>query len=156
MVFKMQHVMEMKSDNKSMRIPEDSRLIDSMPVSQIISKSIHERRMIRVVAWVEIMGKRAETTFDIESPWVCEGACPELQKESDKAVASWVFNSYSKSGFLLTELSSTNVEVDHMENKKLRTALKDATELFGEIMRDEININAECERWIRAYGQIIK
>lgn len=56
-------------------------------------------RMIRVTAWVEIMGKRAEATFDIESPFVCPGVCPELQKVADQTVAAWVFNSRAKSGF---------------------------------------------------------
>ncbi len=40
------------------------------------------------------------------------------------------------------------------EIEKLRTALKDATELLGEIMRDEVNHQDESEKWLRAYGEI--
>lgn len=40
------------------------------------------------------------------------------------------------------------------EIEKLRVALKDATELFGEIMRDELNHQDEAEKWLRAYGEI--
>ena len=40
------------------------------------------------------------------------------------------------------------------EIEKLRVALKDATELFGEIMRDEVNHQDEAEKWLRAYGEI--
>jgi hypothetical protein len=40
------------------------------------------------------------------------------------------------------------------EIEKLRLALKDATELFGEIMRDEVNHQDEAEKWLRAYGEI--
>lgn len=67
-------------------------------------------RLVRVVAWVEIMGKRAETTFDVESPWVCPGACPELQKQTDQAVANWVFQSHAKSGFTVAPISDPNAE----------------------------------------------
>lgn len=66
-------------------------------------------RIVRFVAWVEIMGKRAETTFDVESPWVCDGACPELQKQTDQSVANWVFQSHAKSGFTVSPLSKPNV-----------------------------------------------
>ena len=55
-------------------------------------------RLVRVVAWVEIMGKRAETTFLVESPWVRDGACPVLQRKTDESVAQWVFQSQAKSG----------------------------------------------------------
>jgi DNA-binding transcriptional MerR regulator len=40
------------------------------------------------------------------------------------------------------------------EIEKLREALKDATELLGEIMRDEVNHQDEAEKWLRAYGEI--
>ncbi len=40
------------------------------------------------------------------------------------------------------------------EIEKLRVALKDATELLGEIMRDEVNHQDEAEKWLRAYGEI--
>lgn len=66
------------------------------------------RRLVRVVAWVEIFGKRAETTFTVESPWVCEGACHVLQRKSDEAVAAWVFNSQCKSGFHVEEMTDAN------------------------------------------------
>lgn len=40
------------------------------------------------------------------------------------------------------------------EIERLREALRDATELFGEIMRDEVNHQDEAEQWLRAYGEI--
>ena len=40
------------------------------------------------------------------------------------------------------------------EIEKLREALKDATQLFGEIMRDEVNHQDEAEKWLRAYGEV--
>ena len=67
-------------------------------------------RLVRVVAWVEIMGSRAETTFTVESPWVCENACPVLQRKSDEAVAAWVFQSQCKSGFSVDVISDPNVK----------------------------------------------
>ena len=36
---------------------------------------------------------------------------------------------------------------------KQAVALRDAEELFGEIMRDEVNHQDEAEKWLRAYGQ---
>jgi hypothetical protein len=36
---------------------------------------------------------------------------------------------------------------------KQAVALRDAQELFGEIMRDEVNHQDEAEKWLRAYGQ---
>jgi hypothetical protein len=56
-------------------------------------------RTITVAAWVEIFGKRAETTFVIESPLVCEGACPVLQMDADSHVAGMVFRHHVKTGF---------------------------------------------------------
>jgi hypothetical protein len=56
-------------------------------------------RTITVSAWVEIFNKRAETTFVIESPLVCEGACPMLQRKSDEALAEYIFAHEFNSGF---------------------------------------------------------
>ena len=36
---------------------------------------------------------------------------------------------------------------------KQAVALRDAEELFGEIMRDEVNHQDEAEKWLRAYSQ---
>jgi hypothetical protein len=68
-------------------------------------------RIVRVVAWVEIMGNRAETTFTVESPWVCEGACPVLQQDIDRSIAAWVFSSHAKSGFTVFPISNHNAEL---------------------------------------------
>lgn len=68
--------------------------------------------LIRVVAWVEIMGRRAETTFDVESPLVCEGAYPVLQRKSDEGVAAWLFLSQCKSGFTVSPVSSPSNSVE--------------------------------------------
>lgn len=81
----------------------DSKINSAAPLGQVT-------RLIRVVAWLEIMGKRAETTFEVESPWVCPGACPALQKQTDQAVASWVFQSHAKSGFTVGPISDPNVK----------------------------------------------
>lgn len=65
-------------------------------------------RLIRVTAWVEIMGKRGETTFVVESPMICEGGCPHLQKSHDWKVAEWVFLSQCKNGFTIEPASDEN------------------------------------------------
>lgn len=71
-------------------------------------------RLVRVIAWVEIMGNRAETTFTVESPWVCEGAYPVLQRKSDEAVAAWVFQSQCKSGFTVETVAADDYNArDH-------------------------------------------
>ena len=36
---------------------------------------------------------------------------------------------------------------------KQAIALRDAETLIGEIMRDEVNAQDECEKWLRAYSQ---
>lgn len=73
-------------------------------------------RLVRVVAWVEIMGNRAETTFTVASPWVCEGACPVLQRKSDEAVAAWVFQSQCKSGFTVETVTEDNYNAREHES----------------------------------------
>lgn len=73
--------------------------------------SVSKRRFVQVVAWLEIMGKRVETTFEVESPWACPGACPALQRQTDQAVASGVFQSHAKSGFTVAPISDTNVKL---------------------------------------------
>ena len=80
--------------------------------------AVDQPRLVRVVAWVEIMGNRAETTFTVESPWVCEGACPVLQQESDRHVAAWVFNSQCKSGFTVVPIPDANADVEAQSPEK--------------------------------------
>lgn len=76
---------------------------------------VEQPRLVRVVAWVEIMGNRAETTFTVESPWACEGACPILQRRSDEAVASWVFKSQCKSGFTVEPVAADTYKAKEHE-----------------------------------------
>jgi len=51
-------------------------------------------------------------------------------------------------------MNQNQTESKQQDVEKLRLALKDATELFGEIMRDEVNHQDEAEKWLRAYGEI--
>jgi hypothetical protein len=67
-----------------------------------------EPRLIKVTAWVDVLGNRAEVDFFIESPMVCEGACLKLQRSRDLAVAGWVFESNCKKGFSIEMVSSKN------------------------------------------------
>jgi hypothetical protein len=71
-----------------------------------------KQRLIRVTAWVEIMGKRAETTFTVVSPLVCEGACPRIQEAHDEQVAGWIFQSQCKNGFTVEPVSDENTPAD--------------------------------------------
>ncbi len=38
------------------------------------------------------------------------------------------------------------------QSGKQAVALRDAETLIGEIARDEVNAQDECEKWLRAYG----
>jgi len=67
-----------------------------------------EPRLIKVTAWVDVLGNRAEVDFFVESPMVCEGACLKLQRSRDLAVAGWVFEANCKKGFSIEPVSSKN------------------------------------------------
>lgn len=71
-----------------------------------------EPRRIKVTAWVDVLGNRAEVDFFIESPMVCEGACLKLQRSRDLAVAGWVFEANCKKGFSIETVSSKNASSD--------------------------------------------
>jgi tRNA(Ile2) C34 agmatinyltransferase TiaS len=100
-------------------------------------------RLVRVVAWVEIMGNRAETTFTVKSPWVCEGACPVLQQKSDEAVAAWVFQWQCKKGFTVETVTADDYNArDHGE---VGTAGRGSGSLSGRLDRRQDQEVAEIK-----------
>lgn len=68
----------------------------------------------------------------------------ELRKMHSQLKQAGVVN-----GARVMELAASIVAA----SAKQAIALRDAETLIGEIMRDEVNAQDECEKWLRAYGQ---
>jgi len=75
--------------------------------------------------------------------------CAELRRLADDALATLRITKEKYGIGNRHVMREKNQEIE-----KLREALWDATELFGEIMRDEVNHQDEAEKWLRAYGNV--
>lgn len=66
------------------------------------------KRKIKVTAWLESGDQRAEISAVIESPMVCEGACPVLQRNHDRIVAATWRDIYINQGLEISEHKPEN------------------------------------------------
>ena len=70
------------------------------------------KRWIKCKAFVEVMGRRAEVDFSVQSNIPCEGACESLARKNDEAIARYVAGASMKSGIEVVESYWENAK-DH-------------------------------------------
>lgn len=123
--------------NPALRCTDGLELMDEQEVKMQMGRVTKYRELEKVrdeIYAAPVFSGRLGVLTDVET---------ELRKMPRQLASAGIAN-----GAKVLELAADIVATSGRQ----AVALRDATTLLGEIIRDEVNAQDECEKWLRAYG----